>query len=373
MEQPVIFNRIPVLDLGKEVEELKPQILSALTEVLDKGAFIMGENVTRFEEEAASYLGVRHAVALNSGTDALVLALLAVGVGPGDEVIVPPFTFFATAEAVSQVGATPVFADVNAHDFNINIASIEEHISARTKAIIPVHLFGQPADLDDLRRLADAHQLLIIEDTAQAFGAEYKGQKVSGLGDIGTLSFFPSKNLGTYGDGGMLVTNRADYADKVRKLRAHGSTKKYFNEMVGYNSRLDEMQAAILRVKLPYVTGWNEARRRVADVYQQQLKGISGLLLPQENKDTMHVYHQFTLRVQEGRRDELKTALDQKGISTVIYYPLPVHKLPVYAHLNLVLPVSEQLSSEVLSLPMGPYLDNEVQEYVCESIIEALR
>lgn len=374
MEQPpVTLKRIPVLDLSLEITELKPQLLRSIEDVLDKGAFIMGENVQQFEREAAEYLDVKHAIALNSGTDALVLALLTAGVGPGDEVITTPFTFFATAEAITHVGATPVFSDVDPLTFNLDVNWIEEVITPRTKAIIPVHLFGQVVDMDPILELADRYGLYVVEDTAQAFGAEYKGRKAGTIGDFGCFSFFPSKNLGAYGDGGMITTNNAVFAERVSMLRAHGSRKKYMNELVGYNSRLDEIQAAILRVKLPYIEEWNEARRRAADTYRELLDKIPGILLPAEEFYGRHVYHQFTIRVQGGRRDEVQAKLAEKGISSVIYYPIPVHQLPVYHHLRISQPIAELLAGEVLSLPIGPKIEASVQQIVAESVIEALR
>ncbi|WP_235847690.1 DegT/DnrJ/EryC1/StrS family aminotransferase [Paenibacillus tuaregi] len=374
MEQPpVTMNRIPILDLGPEMNQLKPQLMRAVEDVLDTGTFIMGEQVKQFEREAAEYLGVEHAVALNSGTDALVLALLSSGIGPGDEVITTPFTFFATAEAISQVGAVPVFADVEATTFNLDLDQAAELVTAKTKAIIPVHLFGHPVDMDGVLELADRHGLYVAEDTAQAFGAEYKGRRAGTIGDFGCFSFFPSKNLGAFGDGGMITTNNAVFAERAAMLRTHGSKKKYMNELVGFNSRLDELQAAMLRVKLPYIDQWNEGRRAAADRYRALLGGAQGIVLPAEADYAGHVYHQFTIRVLDGRRDELKAKLEGKGISTMVYYPVPVHRLPVYRYLGFSLPVSERLASEVLSIPIGPMIDPAVQELVADSIIEALR
>ncbi|GIP22014.1 DegT/DnrJ/EryC1/StrS aminotransferase family protein [Paenibacillus sp. J22TS3] len=374
MEQPpVTMNRIPILDLGPEMKQLKPQLMRAVEDVLDKGTFIMGEQVKQFEREAAEYLGVEHAVALNSGTDALVLALLSSGIGPGDEVITTPFTFFATAEAISQVGAVPVFADVEATTFNLDLDQAAELVTAKTKAIIPVHLFGHPVDMDGVLELADRHGLYVAEDTAQAFGAEYKGRRAGTIGDFGCFSFFPSKNLGAFGDGGMITTNNAVFAERAAMLRTHGSKKKYMNELVGFNSRLDELQAAMLRVKLPYIDQWNEGRRVAADRYRALLDGAQGIVLPAEADYAGHVYHQFTIRVLDGRRDELKAKLEEKGISSMVYYPVPVHRLPVYRYLGLSLPVSERLASEVLSIPIGPMIDPAVQKLVADSIIEALR
>ncbi|ANS77352.1 erythromycin biosynthesis sensory transduction protein eryC1 [Paenibacillus yonginensis] len=366
-------ERIPVLDLSREVRELKPRILQAVEGVLDKGVFIMGEQVKRLEQECAAELDAAYAVALNSGTDALMIALLAAGIGPGDEVITTPFTFFATAEAISRAGAEPVFVDVDPDTFNLDLVQLERAITPRTKAVIPVHLFGQTADMKGLMEIAEACGLLVIEDAAQAFGAEHLGRKAGTIGHMGCFSFFPSKNLGAYGDGGLLVTNDADLAEKARMLRAHGSRIKYYNEMIGFNSRLDEMQAAILRVKLPYTAEWNERRRRAASLYNKLLGDIPELQCPAEAIGMKHVYHQYTLRVKKGRRDGLQAALEEAGISTAVYYPVPVHRLPVYAALKMSLPVAEQLANEVLSLPIGPYLDTETQLFIAGNIAEYFR
>lgn len=362
---------IPVLDLKREVAELKPRLLEAIEAVLDEAAFIMGNQVKQLEREAADYLGVRHAIALNSGTDALVIALLAAGIGPGDEVITTPFTFFATAEAISRVQAVPVFADVDPATFNLNPDSLKAAITPRTKALLPVHLFGRPAEMDRIMDIARAHGLIVIEDAAQAFGAETGGRKAGTIGHAGCYSFFPSKNLGAYGDGGMLATDDPALAETAAMLRTHGSKRKYYNERIGFNSRLDELQAAILRVKLPHVDAWNEQRRLAAARYGELLHGLDGLILPEECAgDVKHVYHQYTIRVLNGKRDELKAALAAAGISTIVYYPLPVHKLPVYAADSggTPLPMAEQLSQEVLSLPIGPHLGEDAQRYIAGHI-----
>ena len=372
VNQAVHHKKIPVLDMSYEMKQLKPQILSALETVLDRGAFIMGENVKQFEKEAADYLGVKHAVAVNSGTDALVIALLATGIGEGDEVITTPFTFFATAEAISRVGAVPVFVDIDPVTYNLNVELLEAALTEKTKAIIPVHLFGHAVDMDPLLQLAQRRQLVVIEDVAQAFGGEYKGQKTGTLGDVGCYSFFPSKNLGAYGDGGLLVTNDDGLAEKAAMLRAHGSKKKYYNEMIGFNSRLDEMQAAILRVKLPYIEEWNQGRSQVAERYRELLGGMEGLVLPTEHSYAKHVYHQYTIRVLNGRRDELLQGLAAEGISSIVYYPVPVHKLPVYQPNELRLPEAEAASAKVLSLPIWPLMDEETQRRIAEQIQKVL-
>ncbi len=321
----------------------------------------------------ADYLGVEHAVTLNSGTDALVIALLAAGIKEGDEVITTPFTFFATAEAINRIGATPVFVDISLDTFNLDPDLLESVITSKSRAIIPVHLFGHSVDMDPILEIARKHDLVVVEDVAQAFGGEYKGRKVGTIGDFGCFSFFPSKNLGAYGDGGLLVTNNSDFAQRAAMLRAHGSKKKYFNELIGFNSRLDEIQAAILRVKFPHIDDWNEGRRQAANTYRELLSSVEGIVLPVEEQYTHHVYHQFTIRVLNGKRDELQARLDAQGISSIVYYPLPVHKLPVYEDSYGTYPIAEELSQEVLSLPIWPRIEASKQQYIVDKIIEALQ
>ncbi|WP_373995963.1 DegT/DnrJ/EryC1/StrS family aminotransferase [Moorella sp. E308F] len=344
--------------------------MAAIQGVLKSGQFIMGPNVKAFEQEAAAYLGVKHAVGVNSGTDALVIALRAAGIGPGAEVITTPFTFFATAEAISQVGATPVFVDIDPKTFNINPDLIEPAITSRTRAILPVHLYGQAADMDPIMELAKKYNLKVIEDTAQAFGGEYKGRKLGTIGDAGCFSFFPSKTLGAFGDGGLIATNDDEIAEKARMLRVHGAKKKYYNEVIGYNSRLDEIQAAILRVKLPHIDEWNEARRQAAKRYNELLKDVPGIVTPYEAPYARHVYHQYTIRVPDGMRDKMKQFLADQAIGTMVYYPVPVHKLPVYAGSNYRLPESEKAAGEVLSLPIWPKILDETQARVAK-VLEA--
>lgn len=358
-------SAIPLLDLKREVAELKPQVMQAIESVLDEAAFIMGNQVKQLEQEAAEYLGTKHAIALNSGTDALVIALLAAGIGPGDEVITTPFTFFATAEAISRVGAEPVFAEVDPLTYNLDLDSLEAALTPRTKAVIPVHLFGRPLDMERLMDLASRRGLIVIEDAAQAFGAEAGGRKIGTIGEMGCYSFFPSKNLGAYGDGGLLVTNDSRLAETAAMLRTHGSKRKYYNERVGFNSRLDEIQAAILRVKLPHIEAWNEDRRQAAGRYHELLRDIPGLMLPGEVPDgDKQVFHQYTVRVLNGQRDALQAGLAEAGISSIVYYPLPVHRLPVYADRGLAFPLAERLSEEVLSLPIWPQIEADVQEHI---------
>ena len=337
-----------------------------------------------FEGEIAEYLRVKHAIGVASGTDALLLSLKAIGIGPGDGVIVPSFTFFATAGVVANVGATPVFADIDPQTFNINTESVREilphppspvtrHASRVTKikAIIPVHLYGQPADMDEIMRLAKEYDLYVIEDAAQAIGAEHKSRKVGTIGHLGCFSFFPTKNLGAYGDGGLVVTNDDELAEKVRMLRVHGSKPKYYHHMVGTNSRLDALQAAILRVKLGHLDDWTESRRKIAYRYDALLADIPGIVTPYRAPDRTHTFHQYTVRVLGGKRDALQTYLKKRGISTQVYYPLPLHLQPCFRDLGYRegdLPESERASREVLSLPMFPELTEEEQDYVVQAI-----
>jgi dTDP-4-amino-4,6-dideoxygalactose transaminase len=368
----VSWKKVPVLDLSSEVEELWDELNAAIQDVLRSGQFIMGPAVNAFETGVAEHLGVEHAIGVNSGTDALVISLRALGVGPGDEVITTAFTFFATAEAISQVGAVPIFVDIDPKTYNIDPALIEEKITPRTKAVLPVHLFGHAADMDPILESAGSHGLAVLEDVAQAFSGEYMGRKLGAIGHAGAFSFFPSKNLGAYGDGGLIATNDDEVAEAARILRAHGAKKKYHNEVFGYNSRLDSIQAAILRVKLPHIDRWNEGRRQVARRYDQMLKGVTGVVTPHQAPYTRHVYHQYTVRITDGRRDAVRNRLGEAGIDTMVYYPVPVHRLPVYDELNTNLPLTEEAAGEVLSLPIWPQLSQTVQERVAASLQQAL-
>lgn len=364
---------IPVLDLGPETEEIWDELMSAIQDVVRGGQFIMGPNVKAFEKEAAEYFGVKHAIGVNSGTDALVIALRALGVKPGDEVITTPFTFFATSEAIDHLGAKPVFVDIDPHSFNIDVDKIEPAITERTKAIIPVHLYGWPCNMDAIMALASKYNLAVLEDVAQAFGAAYKGQKVATIGDAGALSFFPSKNLGAFGDGGMIVTDRDDVAETSRMLRVHGSRKKYFNEVVGYNSRLDEIQAAILRVKLPRIDASNGGRRQVAAWYHELLSDLPSVEVHVPEDDLHHVYHQYTIRLVGQNREAVQEAMSTEGINTMVYYPVPLHKLPIYAGQTYNLPEAEKAASEVISLPIWPQMSQEIVETVVAALKRALK
>ena len=364
--------KIPIYDPRPEIEELWDEIQAAIHRVLKSGRYILGPEVQAFEREVAEYLGIKHAIGVNSGTDALVIGLRALGVGPGDEVITTPFTFFATAEAISLVGATPVFVDIDPETFNINPELIPEAITPRTKAILPVHLYGQAADMDPILEIAREHGLKVLEDTAQAFGGEYKGKKLGTLGDVGAFSFFPTKNLGGVGDGGLVATNDDRVAELARMLRVHGAKRKYHNEMIGYNSRLDELQAAVLRVKLPYIDEWNQARRKVAQAYNEFLKNKPGVVVPYEAPYAKHVFHQYTVRITNGRRDAVAAELAERGVGTMVYYPTPVHRLPVYDEPAGCCPLAEAAADEVLSLPIGPKLERTTVEERILPVLQTL-
>jgi dTDP-4-amino-4,6-dideoxygalactose transaminase len=363
---------VPMLDSKPQYATLKPSIEDAVNRVLQSGQFVMGPEVRAFEREVARYLDTRYAIGVNSGTDALFISLHALGVGPGDEVITTPFTFFATAEAISHVGATPVFVDIDPRTFNLDTELIEEKITPRTKAILPVHLFGHGVDMTPILALAEKYEIFILEDVAQAFGGKFRGRKLGTIGDVGAFSFFPSKNLGACGDGGLIATNDSKVAELAQMLRVHGAKVKYRNEVVGYNSRLDELQAAILRVKLPYLDQWNAQRRRIAERYNELLEDLPDIAKPIEAAYVEHVYHQYTVRIMNQRRDEIMEKLTKAHISTTVYYPVPVHALPVYSDLPFDLPQAWKAASEVLSLPFWPQISPAVQERVADSLREAL-
>ncbi len=365
---------IQLLDLVAQYHTLKPQIDAAIEGVLESGHFILGPNVTGLEQEVAAYLGVDHGVGVASGTDALVLALRALKIGPGDEVIVPAYTFFATSEAVYHVGATPVIVDVDPATYAIDVAQIAAHITPRTKAIIPVHLYGHPADMDPIMALAEAHGLFVVEDCAQSMGARYRHgdgtwSHVGAIGHIGCLSFFPSKNLGAFGDGGMVVMNDAGLAERVRMLRMHGWRKKYQPEMVGYNSRLDALQAAILRVKLPYLDGWNLARRTLAAEYTARL-GDLPVGLPSIADNVEHIFHLYILRVPD--RVAFQAALKAAGVASAVYYPIPLHLTQPGREQGYNpgdLPISEQAADHTVAIPLYP----EMTPVQVDAVIAAVR
>jgi dTDP-4-amino-4,6-dideoxygalactose transaminase len=364
-------RNVPILDLKQELAEIKDEISAAISSVIESTEFIAGPEVQKFEKEAADYLGVKHAIACNSGTDAILIGLRTLGIKRGDEVITTPFSFFATAEPVSLLEAKPVFVDIQPGSFNIDPELIKKAITPKTKAIIPVHLFGQAAEMDKIMSIAKEHGLVVLEDTAQGFGGGYKNKKIGTIGSIGAYSFFPSKNLGCFGDGGLAVTNDDDLAKEITKLRQHGSVKKYYNEIVGYNSRLDSIQAAVLRVKLKRIDQSNDRRRIAAARYNKMLNNIKGLVTPLELDDCRHIYHQYTVRITGNKRDAVKEKLAAKGISTMVYYPVPINDLPVYNE-NCDIPHSRLAAKEVLSLPIWPQITEDTQRYVVENLINAL-
>ncbi|MBC7545015.1 MAG: DegT/DnrJ/EryC1/StrS family aminotransferase [Candidatus Sericytochromatia bacterium] len=365
---------IPILDLKQQYLSLQAPIEAALRDVMLNGHFILGPNVKAFEAEIGTFLGSPHAIGVASGTDALHLALRALDIGPGDEVITTPMTFVATTEAIGIVGASPVFVDIEPDTFNLNIEAVAKAITPRTKAIMPVHLYGQVADMDALMALATAHNLAVIEDCAQSMGATFRGRQSGTIGTIGCYSFFPSKNLGAYGDGGLVATADPELAARIRSLRAHGGRVKYHHEELGLNSRLDEMQAAILRIKLPHLAAWNEARRAVAKRYRDGFAHVPEVTLPAERDYGVPVYHQFTVRVAD--RDAVRAALDAAGVSTMVYYPVPLHMQKVHANLGHKagdFPHTEKAVLAVLSLPMFPELSLSDQDTVIAAVTRAVR
>ena len=364
---------ISICDTARQYQSLKAELDAAVLDSLASGRYIMGPNVKAFETEIAEYLGLEHAIAMNSGTDALHLALRALGIGPGDEVITTAFTFAATSEAVGILGGTPVLVDIEPGTFNLDVNKIAAAITTRTKAIIPVHLFGQPCDMGPILALASQHGLAVVEDCAQAMGATWQGRKVGTIGTIGCFSFFPTKNLGGAGDGGLCATADAAIADRIRMLRSHGWKKKYFQEVIGVNSRLDDVQAAILRVKLPHLDRWNAARRAIAAAYDRAFDPLRDVSVPGTLPETEPVFHQYTVRVQG--RDLVAAALKTEGIETQVYYPYPLHLLPIHAELGKgagAYPEAERACSEVLSLPMFPELALDEQEAVIAAVKKVL-
>jgi dTDP-4-amino-4,6-dideoxygalactose transaminase len=347
---------IPMVDPAGEYRSLKAEIDAAVGRVFASGRFILGPEGEALEREIAQLVGAQHAVGVNSGTDALHFPLVACGVGPGDEVVIPGFTFFATGEAVSYTGATPVFADVDAATFNLDPASLLKNITKKTKAVIAVHLFGQCAALDEISRICRERKLVLVEDCAQCIGADYDGQRAGSWGEFAGFSFYPTKNLGAVGDAGMITAKNEEHAKTLRMLRHHGSRQTYLHDRVGWNSRLDELQAAVLRVKLRHLARFNEARRAVARRYREKLAGAN-LILPAEHGRGTHVYHQFTIRSE--RRDAIREALTKEGIASSVFYPMPLHQQPAYESIAkaVSLPVAEMVSTSVLSLPIHPFLD----------------
>jgi dTDP-4-amino-4,6-dideoxygalactose transaminase len=362
------MTEIPLVDLKVQYTNLKTELATAIQRVLDRTDFVLGEEVGRFEEEFAKFIGVPYAVGVSSGTDALKIILEALGVGDGDEVILPCNTFVATAYAVSSAGARPVFADIDETSFNLDIARAADRITPRTKAIIPVHLYGRPADIDRLLSLSGRGGPAIIEDACQAHGSVYKGKKIGSIGTAGAFSFYPGKNLGAYGDGGIITTTIESLARSAKMMRNYGQSQKYHHDTLGYNSRLDTIQAAILLVKLSYLEEWNKSRRRIARLYREALKGVP-VTLPSESEDSLHVYHLYVIRTE--RRDGLLSHLHANGIGAGIHYPVPIHLQKAYAFLGYRkgdFPVAERVCKEILSLPIYPEMTESRVLRVAETI-----
>jgi dTDP-4-amino-4,6-dideoxygalactose transaminase len=362
--------QVNFVDLKAQYLTIKPEIDRAIEGVITNTAFVLGKAVEELEKKFAGYCEVKHCLGVNSGTSALIMALQALGIGEGDEVITTPNTFIATAEAISQAGAQPVFVDIAENSYNLDPTKLEKAITKKTKAIIPVHLYGQPADMDPILKIAEKHKLPIIEDSCQAHGALYRGQKTGSLGLVGCFSFYPGKNLGAYGEGGAVTTNSDEIAQKIKMLRDHGSAKKFYHEYIGNNCRLEGIQGAVLSVKLDHLDDWNVKRRKNADLYRKYLKG-TGVILPEEMPYAKHVYHVFCIRVKE--RDKLIDFLKQKGIFTNIHYPIPIHLQKAYSFLGYKtgsFPVTERVVDEILSLPMFAELTEEQIKYTADSIKE---
>lgn len=367
---------LQMVDLKGQYLHIAEEVNQAIQSVIDDTAFINGPAVKEFAAALADYTGAKHIIPCGNGTDALQLAMMALNLQPGDEVIVPSFTYVATVEVIALLGLKPIFVDSDPHNFNLNIQAVRPLITTKTKAIVPVHLFGQCADMDPLLELAEEFNLFVIEDTAQALGAEYTGKdgnrkKAGTIGTIGTTSFFPSKNLGCYGDGGAIFTNDDSLATTLKAMANHGQFKKYHHDLIGVNSRLDTIQAAILNVKLKHLDKYAENRQQAADFYDQELEGFEGLEIPQRAENSSHVFHQYTLKIKDNKRDELKEFLNERGVPSMIYYPVPLHLQKAYKAYGYKVgdyPVAEKLSEEVLSLPMHTELEEEQLRYIIQQI-----
>jgi dTDP-4-amino-4,6-dideoxygalactose transaminase len=366
-------NSIPAFDLTQQYKLIGQEIGAKTLEVLASGHYINGSTVEQFEQQFAQFIGTTECVGCNSGTDALYLALRALEISAGDQVITTPFTFIATAGTITAVGATPVFVDIDPQTYNLDMEQVAAAIGDRTKAIIPVHLFGQPVDMTRLMALAQSHNLKVIEDAAQAVGATWAESKVGSIGHIGCFSFYPTKNLGACGDAGAVTTNDPALADRIRILRNHGQQQRYSSQTLGVNSRMDALQAAVLSIKLRYLEGWTAQRRAIADRYTQFLSHIPGILTPQTQPQSQPVWHQYTIRVLDGKRDAVRHKLQSQGIGSMVYYPIPLHRQPLYADSGCPpLPIVEQLAQEVLSLPMFPELTESQQEQILYALKDSL-
>ena len=366
--------RVPLLDLKPQYETIKDEVLSVTADLFETQYFILGEYVERLEEEIADYCQTKNAVGVSSGTDALLISLMAADIGPGDEVITSPYTFFATVGSIVRVGATPIFVDIEEDTYNIDPLALRDRITSRTRAIIPVHLYGQCCEMETIVELARAHDIVVIEDAAQAIGAEYHGRRAGGMGDMGCFSFFPSKNLGAFGDGGIVTTSSDALCEKLKVLRVHGSYPKYYHRVIGGNFRLDAFQAAIVLIKLPYLDRWTEGRRSNARHYRELFKaeGLDGCIKLPVEKSGRHIYNQFVISV-PGRRDELREFLTEAGVGTEVYYPVPMHLQPCFADLGVKrgdFPVAEAAAKGTLALPIYAELTNEQQAYVVQKIKE---
>lgn len=367
---------IQMVDLKGQYEKIKDEVNQGIQDCIDATAFINGPAVMEFQKDFENYLQVKHVIPCANGTDALQIAMMALGLKPGDEVIVPAFTYVATAEVIGLLGLKPVMVDVDADTFHIEIENLEKYVTANTKAIVPVHLYGQSADMEKVMKFAEKHNLFVIEDNAQAIGADYTfadgtSKKTGTIGHIGCTSFFPSKNLGCYGDGGALMTNDDELAAKIRMIANHGQEKKYYHKVLGCNSRLDTIQAAVLKVKLMHLDKYSAARNKMANYYDEHLKDIDAIEIPVRASDSNHVFHQYTLKIKNGKRDDLQAYLKEKGVPSMIYYPLPLYRQEAfqqYVEDGFSLPVTEDLCKEVLSLPVHTEFDQEVQDYIISEI-----
>lgn len=362
------MNKIPLLDLKAQYQSIKEEIQEAIDRVFASGQYILGPEVSQLEEEIAQYIGTDYAIAVANGSDALTLVLKAWDIGAGDEIITSPYTFFASAECASQVGAIPVFIDIDPVTYCLDVGKIVQAITPKTKAIIPVHIFGQACEMDKIMELAHKHKLLVLEDACQAIGGKYKGKKLGSLGHASAFSFFPTKNLGCYGDGGIITTNDKELAEKLKILRVHGSNPKYYHSLFGFNSRLDAMQAAMLQVKLPYLDTWNNKRRYNASLYNKLITNPK-VIKPQEAEYAESVYHLYMIQVKN--RDSFRTYMEKKGIATGIYYPVPLHLQEVYQDLGYKegdLPICEQIASRAVAIPLYPELTEDQIKYIAESI-----
>ena len=361
--------QVPLLDLKPQYQQIKEELLPKIMEVTENQAFILGPNVEKAEKELANYIGTKFAVGCSSGTDALLLALMASDIKEGDEVITTPYTFFATAGSIARTGAKPVFVDIEPDTFLINVSKIEARISLKTKAIMPVHLFGQCVDMNPLMELAKKYNLKVIEDAAQAIGAKYQDKKAGTIGDIGCFSFFPSKNLGCFGDGGLVTTNDEKIYERLKALRVHGGQKQYQHLEIGLNARLDALQAVVISTKLPYLDSWTEKRRKNAEFYNEQFKNNPNIITPTAKSDCYHIYNQYVIRTP--KRDDLKAYLTEKGIGNAIYYPLSLHQQKCFEYLGYhqgSFPESEKATKESLAIPIYPDLTVEQKNYIIETI-----